>query len=115
MKIARLFLAIIALLISVNMTPALHAETTQQTKDLISLDASQPLDGSIDESQKIIEELFNVFMSDWKLLPDSERRFLTSQSTENQIADIICTYIANMTDMYAIEEHQKLFDNLTRF
>lgn len=67
------------------------------------------------KSQKIIEELFNVFMSDWKLLPDSERRFLTSQSTENQIADIICTYIANMTDMYAIEEHQKLFDNLTRF
>lgn len=67
------------------------------------------------KSQKIIEELFNVFMSDWKLLPDSERRFLTSQNTENQIADIICTYIANMTDMYAIEEHQKLFDNLTRF
>lgn len=67
------------------------------------------------KSQKIVEELFNVFMSDWKLLPDSERRFLNAQNSEKEIADVICTYIANMTDMCAIEEHQKLFDNLTRF
>lgn len=67
------------------------------------------------KSQKIVEELFNVFMSDWKLLPDSERRFLSPRNSEKEIADVICTYIANMTDMCAIEEHQKLFDNLTRF
>lgn len=67
------------------------------------------------KSQKIIEQLFEVFMQDWKLLPPDQRKLVNAQSSDIEIADVICTYIANMTDMHAIEEHQKLFDNLTRF
>ena len=67
------------------------------------------------KSQKVVEELFEVFMSDWRLLPDSERKKISPNLPQAEIAGIICTYIANMTDMGALDEHQKLFDNMTRF
>lgn len=67
------------------------------------------------KSQKIVEELFAVFMDDTRLLPPEVRRFISAQTTDSEKADLICTYIAAMTDIMAIEEHQKLFDIHTRF
>lgn len=67
------------------------------------------------KSQKIVEELFEIFMNDWKLMPTEQRRFIPSDAKEADIAEVICEYIANMTDMCAIEEHKKLFDPHTRF
>lgn len=67
------------------------------------------------KSQKIIEELFNVFMNDYKLLPMDLRGRLSSCSKDAEAAEIICEYIACMTDMSAVEEHRKLFDVHTRF
>lgn len=67
------------------------------------------------KSQRVVEELFNVFMSDWRLLPELERQKISADLPEMEIAGIICTYIANMTDMGALDEHQKLFNNMTRF
>ena len=43
------------------------------------------------------------------------RKHINSQSSDAQIADVVCEYIANMTDMLAIEEHKKLYDPHTRF
>ena len=34
---------------------------------------------------------------------------------DEDIAEVICEYIAGMTDIAAIEEHRKLFDPHTRF
>ncbi len=67
------------------------------------------------KSQKIIEELFNVFMNDYKLLPMDLRNSLSSHCKDAEAAEIICEYIACMTDMSAVEEHRKLFDVHTRF
>ena len=67
------------------------------------------------KSQKIIEELFNVFMNDYKLLPMDLRGRLSSCPKDAEAAEIICEYIACMTDMSAVEEHRKLFDVHTRF
>lgn len=67
------------------------------------------------KSQKIVEELFAVFMGDWKLLPMDERARISSQMNDEDIAEVICEYIAGMTDIAAIEEHRKLFDPHTRF
>ena len=67
------------------------------------------------KSQKIVEDLFSVFMNNYRLLPTEIRHQLSSQSSEETLADTICTYIANMTDIMAIEEHQKLFDSYRRF
>jgi dGTPase len=67
------------------------------------------------KSQRIVEELFAIFMHDWKLLPMDVRKQLNSRSKDIEIAETICEYIANMTDMHAIEEHKKLYDPHTRF
>ena len=67
------------------------------------------------KSQRLVEELFSLFMNDPKLLPMEERRRLSAQSSDFQTAEVICDYIANMTDAMAIEEHRKLFDPSSRF
>lgn len=67
------------------------------------------------KSQKIVEELFAVFMSDHKLLPMEIRTKLSSRSKDAERADVVCEYIAGMTDIAAIEEHRRLFDPHTRF
>lgn len=67
------------------------------------------------KSQKIIEDLFNAFMNDNKLLPMELRPQIDSLISEKIKADCICTYIANMTDALAYEEHQKLFNISYRF
>ena len=67
------------------------------------------------KSQKIVEDLFNAFMSDARLLPMEFRPQIEKTEDENGKADCICTYIANMTDAFAVEEHQKLFNVSYRF
>ncbi len=67
------------------------------------------------KSQRIVEDLFSAFMSDEKLLPMAVRRNLPENADQQKLAETTCTYIANMTDLKAIEEHQKLFDILSRF
>lgn len=67
------------------------------------------------KSQRLVEELFALFMDNPKLLPMEQRRLLTPQSTDAETAEVVCDYIANMTDIMAIEEHRKLFDPVTRF
>ena len=67
------------------------------------------------KSQRIVEELFEAFMNDSRLLPMPVRSSLPASPSEELLTETICTYIANMTDMMAIEEHQKLMDVHTRF
>ena len=69
------------------------------------------------KSQRIVEELFEAFMNDSRLLPMPGRSSLPANPPVQieLLAETICTYIANMTDMMAIEEHQKLMDVHTRF
>ena len=67
------------------------------------------------KSQRIVEELFAIFTDNWMLLPMDIRKYLDKNSTDERIADVVCEYIANMTDMHAIEEHKKLYDPHTRF
>ncbi len=67
------------------------------------------------KSQKIVEELFTAFMNDYKLLPMELRPKIDASSSEHDKADCICTYIACMTDAFALEEHQKLFNMNYRF
>ncbi len=67
------------------------------------------------KSQKIVEELFSVFMNDYRLLPKEVRQKTSANMQDKKLADIICTHIASMTDIMAIEEHRKLFDPYRRF
>ena len=67
------------------------------------------------KSQRLVEELFALFMDNPKLLPMEQRGLLSPQSTDAETAEVVCDYIANITDIMAIEEHRKLFDPVTRF
>lgn len=67
------------------------------------------------KSQKIVEDLFNAFMSNDKLLPMNVRPQIDCFHSDQDKAECICTYIANMTDAFAVEEHQKLFNVVYRF
>jgi dGTPase len=44
------------------------------------------------------------------MLPDHIQSLIGERGLERTI----CDYIAGMTDRYAVEEHQKLFDPLTK-
>ncbi len=67
------------------------------------------------KSQRIVEDLFNAFMKNEKMLPLELRKVVDKAAAAKEKADIICTYIANMTDAFATEEHQKLFNINYRF
>ena len=67
------------------------------------------------KSQRLVEDLFYILMNNYKLLPMQVRPHLSAGSSDAELAECICTYIANMTDIMAIEEHQKLFDVHYRF
>jgi dGTPase len=56
------------------------------------------------KAQRIISDLFGVFMSDNRLLPTQ----FQSQH-DNERVRAIADYIAGMTDRYAIREHRRIF------
>lgn len=56
------------------------------------------------KAQRIVGELFKVFMEDYRLLPP---QFL--QAAELSHARSVADYIAGMTDRYAIREHRRIF------
>lgn len=63
--------------------------------------------------ERIIPELFNAFMKQYKLLPDHwQIRVEEAGGLIDNVAQarIVCDYIAGMTDRYAIREHERLFD-----
>ena len=62
---------------------------------------------------KIISGLYNAFIDDPCLMPDSVYDSPTSQSREDDVdhtARIVADYIAGMTDRYAIKEYARIFD-----
>ena len=62
-----------------------------------------------DKAKRIIGDLFKVYMATPEQLPyavyQRSRRY-----KKNEQYELICNYIASMTDRFAIDEHKKLFD-----
>jgi dGTPase len=56
------------------------------------------------KSQRILSDLFGVFMADNRLLPPQYQRL-----AEADRARAVADYIAGMTDRYAIREHRRIF------
>lgn len=63
-----------------------------------------------EKAVRVIQALFNAFVKEPGMLPNG----LKTTIEERGLQRTICDYIAGMTDRYAIEEHQKLFDPLTK-
>ncbi len=58
------------------------------------------------KAERIIRELFNAYLKDPLMLPEHIQKGIDDKGLERSI----CDYIAGMTDRYAIDEHQKLFN-----
>ena len=62
------------------------------------------------KAERLISDLFNGYRSEPLMLPRHAHSFIDKRGLERTI----CDYIAGMTDRYAIEEHQKLFNPLEK-
>jgi dGTPase len=62
------------------------------------------------KAERFISEMFNVYLSDPRMLPDSVQ---ANQATI-PLPRVITDYIAGMTDRYALDEWKKIFDPYER-
>ena len=63
------------------------------------------------KARRFITELFNAYISEPTQLPlTTQQRLREGES----LYRVVCDYIAGMTDRYALEEYQKLFDPFKR-
>lgn len=62
------------------------------------------------KAERFISQLFEVYLQEPNMLPDATRRRLTDAPLPRVIAD----YIAGMTDRYALDEWQKIFNPYER-
>ncbi len=58
------------------------------------------------KADKILSDLFDTYMMEPTTLP----KHVQDKFDKNIPERVVCDYIAGMTDRYAIDEHQKLFD-----
>jgi dGTPase len=62
------------------------------------------------KAERLIVNLFRAYQSEPSILPDHIQKFIGVRGLERTI----CDYIAGMTDRYAIEEHEKLYNFLEK-
>ncbi len=60
-------------------------------------------------ARRVIDDLFNAYMNDEKLLP-KDWRDLAGAGEKRHTARHVCDFIAGMTDRYALDQHKRLFD-----
>jgi dGTPase len=58
------------------------------------------------KAERIISDLFAAYRAEPSIMPDHVQFFIEKRGLERTI----CDHIAGMTDRYAVEEHQKLFN-----
>ena len=58
------------------------------------------------KAERILSDLFSAYQKDPLMLPDHIQAGIDKKGLERSI----CDYIAGMTDRFAIDEHQKIFD-----
>jgi dGTPase len=62
------------------------------------------------KAEKLITELFQAFIASPEILPDAYQQRIEPDG----LYRVVCDYLAGMTDRYALEEHQRVFDPQTR-
>jgi dGTPase len=62
------------------------------------------------KAERILNEIFHEYCSEPEILPRHVQEFIESRGLERTI----CDHIAGMTDRYAIEEYEKIFNPSSR-
>ena len=61
------------------------------------------------QARRILREMFQLFLAEPDVLPPLWHSQVQAAADQSAQAQVVCDYIAGMTDRYAIEEHRKLF------
>ncbi|ULQ47854.1 deoxyguanosinetriphosphate triphosphohydrolase [Flagellatimonas centrodinii] len=62
------------------------------------------------KAQRVIRALFDAFMGDIRLLPPQFHAHAQQAGDDADRARVVADYIAGMTDRYALDEHERIFD-----
>jgi dGTPase len=93
----------------ISFSPAMREQQTELKRFLrANLYQHYRVNRMTSKAQRIVRELFTVFMQDVKLMPDEFQQRAKLDSPSEQ-ARAVADYIAGMTDRYAIREYQRLF------
>ena len=93
----------------ISFSPAMREQQTELKRFLRSnLYQHYRVNRMTSKAQRIVRELFQIFMHDVKLMPDEFQQRAKLDSPVDQ-ARAVADYIAGMTDRYAIREYQRLF------
>ncbi len=91
----------------VGFSKEIQVKTTQLKRFLFkNLYRHYRVERMADKACRILTDLFNAYRNNPKILPPSIDQRMATEEPER----VICDYIAGMTDRFALEEHQKLFD-----
>ncbi len=87
-----------------GLSPEIEAER-RQTKDFLyrHLYFSPALEPEKDDAERVISELFDLWMKQPEKLPSSYQE----KAEQEPLARVICDYIAGMTDNYIYEQYEK--------
>jgi dGTPase len=62
------------------------------------------------DAERVVEELFDAYFADPRLMPEGWREGLDRASDRIKARDV-ADFLAGMTDTYALKEHRRLFDH----
>ena len=93
----------------ISFSPAMREQQTELKRFLrTNLYQHYRVNRMTSKAQRIVRDLFQIFMQDVKLMPDEFQQRAKPDSPTDQ-ARAVADYIAGMTDRYAIREYQRLF------
>jgi dGTPase len=58
------------------------------------------------KADSFLEDIFHAYIRNPEILPEA----IQARSDEGDLYRTVCDYIAGMTDRFALQEHDKLFD-----
>ena len=62
------------------------------------------------QARRVLREMFGLFLKEPDVMPPTWHAQAEAADSREAKAQIVCDYIAGMTDRFAIEEHRKLFN-----
>ena len=93
----------------ISFSPAMREQQTELKRFLrTNLYQHYRVNRMTSKAQRIVRDLFQIFMQDVNLMPDEFQERAKLDSPADQ-ARAVADYIAGMTDRYAIREYQRLF------
>jgi dGTPase len=94
----------------ISFSPAMREQQTELKRFLrTNLYQHYRVNRMTAKAQRIVRELFQVFMHEIKLMPDEFQQRAKQEFSPMDQARAVADYIAGMTDRYAIREYQRLF------